>query len=78
MDYLGFNAYDRTLVKPYTTGETGMVANNTGDGFTKNATIIKNWFELDEDPNTKKNAWGCEIYPKSIYNLLYLLLLNKK
>lgn len=73
MDYLGINAYDRTLVKPYTTGETGMVANNTGDGFTKNATIIKNWFELDEDPNTKKNAWGCEIYPKSIYNLLLAL-----
>lgn len=73
VDYLGINAYDRTLVKPYTTGETGMVANNTGDGFTKNATIIKNWFELDEDPNTKKNAWGCEIYPKSIYNLLLAL-----
>ena len=73
VDYLGINAYDRILVKPYTTGETGMVANNIGDGFTKNATIIKNWFELDEDPNTKKNAWGCEIYPKSIYNLLLAL-----
>ena len=70
VDYLGINAYDRTLVKPYTTGETQMIANNTGDGVTKNSTIIKDWFELDEDPNTEKNAWGCELYPKSIYNLL--------
>lgn len=70
VDYLGINAYDRTLVKPYTTGETCMIANNTGDGVTKNSTIIKDWFELDEDPNTVKNAWGCELYPKSVYNLL--------
>lgn len=70
VDYLGINAYDRTLVKPYTTGETCMIANNTGDGVTKNSTIIKGWFELDEDPNTQKNAWGCELYPKSVYNLL--------
>lgn len=70
VDYLGINAYDRTLVKPYTTGETCMIANNTGDGVTKNSTIIKGWFELDEDPNTIKNAWGCELYPKSVYNLL--------
>lgn len=70
VDYLGINAYDRTLVKPYTTGETCMIANNTGDGVTKNSTVIKNWFELDEDPNTVKNAWGCELYPKSVYNLL--------
>lgn len=70
VDYLGINAYDRTLVKPYTSGETCMIANNTGDGVTKNSTIIKNWFELDEDPNTQKNAWGCELYPKSVYNLL--------
>lgn len=70
VDYLGINAYDRTLVKPYQGGETSMTANNTGDGVTKNETIIKNWFVLDEDPDTEKNAWGCELYPKAVYNLL--------
>lgn len=76
VDYLGINAYDRVLVKPYTRGETCLIANNTGDGTTKNSTIIKNWFELDEDPNTPKNAWGCELYPKSVYNLLLNLKEN--
>lgn len=73
VDYLGINAYDRVLVKPYTSGETTLIANNTGDGKTKNSTIIKGWFELDEDPNMPKNAWGCELYPKSVYNLLKYL-----
>ena len=58
VDYLGINAYDRTLVKPYTTGETCMIANNTGDGVTKNSTIIKDWFELDEDPKYDKKCLG--------------------
>ena len=70
VDFLGVNAYDRTLVKPYTCGETQLSTNNSGDGKTKNVTIVKNWFEADEDINTPKNAWGCEIYPKAIYNLL--------
>lgn len=73
VDYLGINAYDRTLVKPYSGGETVMTANNTGDGKTKNETIIKGWFALDEDPYTEKNAWGCELYPKAVYNLLMQL-----
>ena len=28
---------------------------------------------MDEDPNMPKNAWGCELYPKSVYNLLKYL-----
>lgn len=69
VDFLGVNAYDRVLVKPYVGGESVMVANNNGDG-TRNETQIKNWFVLDEDVTTPKNAWGCEVYPKAIYNLL--------
>ncbi len=73
VDYLGINAYDRTLVKPYAGGESIMTANNTGDAKTKNETIIKGWFALDDDPDTEKNAWGCELYPKAVYHLLMQL-----
>ncbi|MDD3139887.1 MAG: glycoside hydrolase family 1 protein [Lachnospiraceae bacterium] len=73
VDFLGINAYDRTLVKPYVSGESVMKANNSGDGQTKNETVIKGWFALDEDSNTEKNAWGCELYPKAVYNLLMQL-----
>lgn len=72
VDFLGVNAYDRVLVKPYISGESVMIANNNGDG-TRNETQIKNWFVLDEDSTTQKNAWGCEVYPKAIYNLLQKL-----
>lgn len=71
VDYLGINAYDRTLVKPYTTGETGMVANNTGDGFTKNATIIKtglNWMKIQ----TRRKMLGDVRYIQSLYIIYYL------
>lgn len=70
VDFLGVNAYDRVLVKPYTKGKTRLVANNSGNKDKKNETIVENWFQLDEDNTTLKNAWDCEIYPKSIYNLL--------
>ena len=70
VDYLGINAYDRILVKPYAGGETLLTANNTGDGKTKNEATVKNWFTIDEDETTPKNPWGSEVYPKSVYNLL--------
>ncbi|MGX8833400.1 glycoside hydrolase family 1 protein [Amedibacillus sp. YH-ame6] len=70
VDYLGLNAYDRICVKPYTIGESILSTNNTGDEKQKNRNVIKNWFEIDEDKNIPKNAWGMEMYPKSIYNLL--------
>ncbi len=69
VDFLGVNAYDRILVKPYHGKETVLTNNNTGDGeIPKN--MIANWFQFDEDKNVKKNAWGMEIYPKSVYTLL--------
>lgn len=69
VDFLGINAYDRILVKPYTGGETILTNNNTGTGDAPKA-VIKDWFEFDDDPTTEKNPWGMEIYPKSIYDLL--------
>lgn len=72
VDFLGINAYDRILVKPYTEGETVLTNNNTGTGDAPKA-VIKDWFEFDDDPTTEKNPWGMEIYPKSIYNLLLVL-----
>lgn len=70
VDYLGVNAYCRFLVKPYTGGEEVLSINNTGDSTGSNAFEIKDWFKLDEDKTTKKNPWGSEVYPKSIYDLL--------
>lgn len=73
VDYLGINAYCRFLVKPCSGKETCLVANNTGASGPKEELEIKDWFALDEDRDTKKNPWGCEVYPKSIYDLLLKL-----
>ncbi|GAB3398944.1 glycoside hydrolase family 1 protein [Schumannella luteola] len=70
IDYLGLNVYDRILVKPYTTGETNLRANNTGDATSTNQIIVKGWFEHDVDPTTEKNPWGMEIYPQAMYDIL--------
>lgn len=70
VDFLGINAYSRIIVQAYDGNETVMVTNNTGDKKSKNRTAIRGWFEVIEDPNTTKNPWGMEIYPKSIYDLL--------
>lgn len=70
VDFLGLNAYDRICVKPYEKGETSLNVNNTGKASEKHYNIVKNWFATDIDPNTSKNAWGMEMYPKSVYFLL--------
>ncbi|MEG0289965.1 MAG: glycoside hydrolase family 1 protein [Erysipelotrichaceae bacterium] len=70
VDYLGINAYSRALVKPYTKGETCLKINNTGKKSDQNTIVVKGWFEMDEDPNTEKNPWGMEIYPKCMYDQL--------
>ncbi len=73
VDMLGINAYDRMLVKPCTTSQTSLSTNNTGTADSSNETNIAGWFSVDEDPTTQKNAWGMELYPKSIYTLLHQL-----
>ncbi|MDF7639508.1 glycoside hydrolase family 1 protein [Lactobacillus sp. ESL0791] len=65
VDFLGLNYYARTLVKPYSGGETKMVFNNTGKkGSTQMR--IKNWFEQVMDPNSEYTEWDTEIYPQGL------------
>lgn len=60
VDFLGLNSYVRHLVKPYTDGESTVFMNNKGkkNAINHGRTIIKNWFEVDYDPNARFNAWG--------------------
>jgi len=67
VDFLGLNYYARSLVKPYTSGETQLEFNNTGKpGSTK--IVLKNWFEQVMDPNSEFTEWDTEIYPKGLYD----------
>ncbi|MBS6642871.1 MAG: family 1 glycosylhydrolase [Clostridiaceae bacterium] len=71
VDFIGINYYSRALIKPYTTGETILKANNTGKkGEDSAELIIKGWFEQAKDPDSEYTAWDCEIYPKGIYDEL--------
>jgi len=65
VDFIGLNYYARTLVKPYTSGETQLVFNHSGKpGQSK--VVIKGWFEQVRDPNSEFTAWDTEIYPKGL------------
>ena len=67
VDFLGLNYYARSLVKPYTKGNTQLEFNNTGKpGSTK--IVLKNWFEQVMDPNSEFTDWDTEIYPKGLYD----------
>ncbi|MSS11336.1 glycoside hydrolase family 1 protein [Clostridium sp. WB02_MRS01] len=69
VDYLGLNYYARTLVKAYTEGETTLIVNNSGkNGKGTSKTIVKNWFEQVQDPNSEYTEWDTEIYPKGLYD----------
>lgn len=71
VDFLGQNCYTRTLVKPYESGETNYYPNNVGAGQESiEGYVVKGWFQTDVDPDTPKNAWSREIYPKTIYDML--------
>lgn len=71
IDFLGQNCYTRALVKPYESGETNYYPNNVGAGVkTIEGYTVKGWFQTDVDPNTPKNAWSREIYPKTVYDML--------
>lgn len=68
VDYLGLNYYSRTLVKPYTQGETTFVVNNSGkEGKGSSKVIVKGWFEqVMHDPASTYTQWDTEIYPKGL------------
>lgn len=71
IDFIGQNCYTRTLVKPYEEGETNYYPNNVGEGQKRlEGYVVKNWFQSDFDPNTPKNKWGREMYPKTMYDML--------
>lgn len=71
IDFLGLNVYNRMYISDYTTGESEVFHNNKGAGSnTKEGIRIKDWYETISDPNTKRNLWGREIYPRCMYNTL--------
>lgn len=71
IDFLGLNVYNRMYLTDYTDGETEVFHNNRGAGSKKKEGIrIKDWFETTDDPTTKRNLWGREIYPRCMYNAL--------
>ncbi len=65
VDFIGLNYYARTLVKPYTGGETQLVFNHTGKKGTSKV-VIKGWFEQVRDPKSEYTAWDTEIFPKGL------------
>lgn len=70
VDFLGVNAYERELVKPSDGSPTSLSANNTGRPEDTREKTVRGWFTLDVDPSVPKNAWGMELYPRSVYDLL--------
>lgn len=70
-DYVGLNVYNRQYVTDYSQGETEVFHNNVGKGSaSKEGIRIKNMFETSFDPNTRRNLWGREVYPKCMYDCL--------
>ena len=64
VDFIGLNYYARTLVKPYTGGETQLVFNHSGKkGESK--VVIKGWFEQVKDPNSEFTAWDGNLSKRS-------------
>ena len=49
---------------------TNLTANNTGRPEDNHEKTVRGWFTLDSDPSVPKNAWGMELYPRSVYDLL--------
>ena len=71
VDFLGLNVYNRFYITDYSAGETEVFHNNKGAGSNaKEGIRIRDWYETAIDPNTKRNLWGREIYPKCMYNTL--------
>ncbi|MBE6828832.1 glycoside hydrolase family 1 protein [Caproiciproducens sp. R1] len=70
-DYVGLNVYNRQYVTDYSQGKTEVFHNNVGKGSaSKEGIRIKNMFETSFDPNTRRNLWGREVYPKCMYDCL--------
>ena len=78
VDYIGLNYYNRSLIRPYTGGETQIRVNNSGkrnDGVeikdgVKRMMVVKDMFEKIADPNGEWTEWDFEIYPDGMYEVL--------
>lgn len=71
VDFLGLNVYNRMYLTDYSAGKTEVFHNNKGAGSKKKEGIrVKDWYETTDDPTTKRNLWGREIYPRCMYNSL--------
>ena len=65
------NVYNRMYLTDWSQGETEVFHNNRGAGSkAKEGMRIKGWYETAIAPDTKRNLWGREIYPKCMYNTL--------
>lgn len=71
VDFLGLNVYNRYYVTDYSGGGSEVFHNNKGTGSnSKEGIRLEGWYETAVDPNTKRNLWGREIYPRCMYNTL--------
>jgi len=71
VDFIGMNVYNRMYLTDWSQGETEVFHNNRGAGSkAKEGMRIKGWYETAIAPDTKRNLWGREIYPKCMYNTL--------
>lgn len=76
LDFIGLNYYNRACIRPYTTGESFVLVNNSGrrsdgmqtDGDVKRMMVVKGLFEKVVDPNGEFTEWDFEIYPKGLYD----------
>ena len=81
LDFVGLNYYNRAYIRPYTTGESFVLVNNSGSknsgireaGKVKRMMVVKNMFEKIADPNGTFTEWDFEIYPKGIYDAVKMV-----
>jgi beta-glucosidase/6-phospho-beta-glucosidase/beta-galactosidase len=74
VDFLGINYYCRSLVRPYTGGDSMRAANNTGKNDTsidaggfKRLMAVKGMFEQIAPLSGNITDWGFEIFPEGMY-----------
>lgn len=74
IDFIGLNYYARALVKEYTSGETMLKVNNEGkEKKGSSRMVVKDWFEMVQDPKSKFTDWDTEIYPRGLYDGLLMV-----
>ena len=72
VDFLGLNLYNRQYVTSWQGGPTDATNNRTkGNGVqAREGVVVKHLFETAFDDTVKRNRWGREVRPESMYNAL--------